>query len=410
MSVLQSEIDFLVASPATTVPLGVRLCQTWPELEQFLPDWNALLESQSDASIFQTPEWLSAWWQAYGKQKSLRALIFTNPQGKTVGIAPLYAERINSFGLPLRSLRLIGAGSGDSDDLDFITAPGYERNCAETFLTWLAKESKCDLCSLETLPHASLVGQHLSELMRENGRPFYSESLPNFFIDLPSTWREYLDLLESSFRPLLTRYPKRLQSRFRVNIVRCEQEQDLEANLQRLFELHQMRWTGQGEPGAFSSTERRDFYFRMSRAFLERGWLEFWLLSLEDEVVATQFCFRYGKAVYLLQEGFHPKYTAEKIGYALRAHVLEEMIKTGATRYDFLGGADAYKAKYASRQGSYLTLHFGSSLRGRMYLAARQHKQQIKQWLKNNLPAPVVAMLRGQKPPAAGSRKNEVVE
>lgn len=369
-----------------------------------------MLESCSDASIFQTPEWLSAWWQAYGEQKSLQALIFTNAQGKTVGIAPLYMERIRFFGLSLRILRIIGAGSGDSDGLDFITAPGYERICAETFLAWFAAESKCDLCALETLPQSSLMAQQITGSMRQKGRQLYSESQPNFFIDLPPTWREYLDRLESSFRPLLTRYPKRLQSRYRVRLVRCENEQDLNANLETLFALHQMRWTGQGEPGAFSSAERRDFYFRMSRAFLERGWLEFWLLTLEDETVAAQFCFRYGNSVYLLQEGFHPKYAAEKIGYALRAHVLEEMIKTGATRYDFLGGADAYKLKYTSRQGSYLTLHFGRSLRGRMYLASQRHKLQIKQWLKSKLPAPVLAKVRREKSQAVNGRKNEVME
>jgi CelD/BcsL family acetyltransferase involved in cellulose biosynthesis len=411
MSVLRSEIDFLVAAPASAEPMGVHLCHTWPELEQFRSDWNILLASCSDASIFQTPEWLSAWWQAYGEKKSLQTLIFTNAQGKTVGIAPLYMEEIRLGGLALKSLRIVGAGSGDSDALDFIIAPGYERICAETFLTWLTEKSKCDLCALETLPQASLMAQHIAALMHDRGRQLYSETQPNFFIDLPATWQEYLDRLESSFRPLLTRYPKRLQSRYRVRMVRCEQEQDLSANLQTLFALHQMRWTGQGEPGAFSSAERRDFYFRMSRAFLERGWLEFWLLTLEDETVAAQFCFRYDNTVYLLQEGFHPKYAAEKIGYALRAHVLEEMIKTGATRYDFLGGADAYKTKYGSRAGSYLTLQFGRSLRGRMYLAVQRHKQQTKQWLKSKLPAPLLARLRHEKSqPAANGRKNEAME
>src|SRR5215472_1511685 len=189
MSVLQSEIDFVVATPVATAPLVVHLCRTWPELEQFFPEWNTLLESCSNASIFQTPEWLSAWWHAYGEQKSLHALIFTNAQGKTVGIAPLYVEQTNFLGLPLRRLRLVGAGSGDSDALDFIPAPGYEQHCAETFLTWLANESKCDLCALETLPETSLLGRHVSARMNEEGRHLYAEIEPNFFIDLPPTWR-----------------------------------------------------------------------------------------------------------------------------------------------------------------------------------------------------------------------------
>ncbi|HKV91073.1 MAG TPA: GNAT family N-acetyltransferase [Candidatus Angelobacter sp.] len=410
MAALPSEIIFLASSP-TAAPLSVRLCRTWQELEPFLGDWNALLGLRSTASVFQTPEWLSSWWQAYGAKKDLRTLIFSDAERNVVGIAPMYAEPASALGLPIKVLRMVGAGSGDSDALDFITAPGYEQFCAETFLTWLKDESQCGLCALDTLPQDSLVAQHIAAAAGDRGLQLYSETLPNFFIELPSTWQEYLGGLQSSFRPLLTRYPKRLQSRYRVRIARCEREEDIEANLQALFALHQMRWTGQGEPGAFSSAERRDFYFRMSRSFLHRGWLEFWLLTLEDEIVAAQFCFRYGNTVYLLQEGFHPKYAAEKIGYALRAHVLEEMIKAGVTRYDFLGGADAYKSKYGSRQGSYLTLRVGLSPRGRMHLALQQRKLQIKQWLKTNLPAPVLAVLRREKPQAAaGSRKNEAME
>jgi len=140
----------------------------------------------------------------------------------------------------------------------------------------------------------------------------------------------------------------------------------------------------------------------MAHAFLERGWLEFWLLILEDETVAAQFCFRYGKTVYLLQEGFNPKYAAEKIGYALRAHVLQEMIRSGATRYDFLGGADAYKLKFGAHEGAYLTLNFaGPSWLGRWYLALHRQKQQVKRWLKTRLLARVVTALTREKPKAA---------
>jgi CelD/BcsL family acetyltransferase involved in cellulose biosynthesis len=170
--------------------------------------------------------------------------------------------------------------------------------------------------------------------------------------------------------------------------------EDLADRLQTLFGLHQMRWTGRGEPGAFASADRRDFYLHMATVFLHRGWLEFWLLELDGETVGAQFCFRYNDTVYLLQEGFHPKHTAEKIGYALRAHVLEEMIRTGARRYDFLGGADAYKAKFGARQANYLNLFFaGPSFRGRAYLALQKQKRQFKTWLKGKLPAGVLAAL-----------------
>ncbi len=238
----------------------------------------------------------------------------------------------------------------------------------------------------------------MSQILDRAGWQVLTEDLPNFFVDLPPSWQEYLQCLQPEFRPLLTRYPKRLQSRYSVRIMRCERAEDLDSDLQTLFALHQMRWTDQGEPGAFASVERRDFYLRMSQAFLGRGWLEFWLLKLDNETVAAQFCFRYGNTVSLLQEGFNPKYAADKIGYALRAHVLQEMIRTGAERYDFLGGDDQYKLKFGAHQENYQSLHFaGPSLLGRAYLAQRKQTAQFKRWLKRKLPARILAALRRQE-------------
>jgi CelD/BcsL family acetyltransferase involved in cellulose biosynthesis len=380
--------------PIRTI-VSIHVCTTWEELEQFRGSWNQFLVDNPASSIFQTPEWLAAWWNAFGNDKKLLGLVFIDTSGKTVGIAPFYTERRFFLSFPLTTLRLVGAGSGDSDALDFITSPGYERLCAEAFTTWLSQEAKWSVCSLETLPENSLVAKYLQQDVQEFGWRVHSSLTPNFIIDLPPTWSEYLSTLESAFRPLLTRYPKRLQSRFKVSIVRCERAEDIQDQLQTLFSLHQMRWTGRGEPGAFASTERRDFYFRMAEAFLHRGWLEFWLLSLDGETVGAQFCFRYNNTVSLLQEGFHPKYASEKIGYALRAYVLEETIRTGAQRYDFLGGADSYKAKFGARPGNYLNLSFASSsIIGRSFLAFQKQKQQFKTWLKSKLPARILAALQ----------------
>jgi len=398
MSTVPSEIDCLAGAPPEEKNVRLHICRTWAEVEKFYDGWNSLLQASPNASIFQTPEWLAAWWQAFGAQKELFGFVFTGPAENLAGIALFYEDHERFLGSTVKVLRLVGAGSGDSDALDFVAAPGYERLCAAAFFSWLAENPHWDVCALETLPQDSAVARHISELASTGGRRLHAETSPNFFISLPPSWTEYLDRLEPSFRPLLTRYPKRLRSRYRVSCERCEREQDLDAHLETLFALHQMRWTRRGEPGAFLNAERRDFYRRMARAFLQRGWLEFRLLRIEDEIAAAQFCFRYGNTVSLLQEGFHPKYTADRVGYALRAHVLQEMIAGGATRYDFLGGADAYKLKFGAGEGSYLTLRFAGSSRGSMLLALRRGKQRTKEWLKRKLPAPLLAALqRGRK-------------
>jgi CelD/BcsL family acetyltransferase involved in cellulose biosynthesis len=375
----------------------VHVCRTWEEMEQFRERWNSLLRANPASSIFQTPEWLASWWQAYGQNRNLFALVFADSTGAVVGIAPLYADKTRFLGSRLTTLRMVGAGSGDSDGLDFITAPGYAIDCAQAFIRWLAaSQTEWHVCALETLPQRSPVANYLLQRIQESGMSIDSTFTPNFIIDLPPTWAEYVSSLDSSFRPLLTRYPKRLQSRFTVKYSRCEVVDDLETQLQTLFDLHQMRWTGRGETGAFAGDARRDFYQRMAAAFLQRGWLEFWLLELNGESVGAQFCFRYNDTVSLLQEGFHPKYASEKIGYALKAYLLQEMISAGVRRYDFLGGADPYKAKFGAHQENYLNLVIGGSFkRGRMYLQVQKQKRAMKAWLKRKLPAGMVAALRG---------------
>lgn len=395
MSALQNELAPTMAVAAGAA-VSIRVCRTWDELEQFREPWNSLLRANPASSIFQTPEWLASWWQAYGRNRDLFALVFADSTSAVVGIVPLYADQTRFLGMSLTTLRMVGAGSGDSDGLDFITAPGYAINCTQAFIKWLAAEKEWQVCELETLPQYSQMAECLFREMQGSCMRVDSTLTPNFMIDLPTTWKEYVGSLDSSFRPLLTRYPRRLQSRFTVKFSRCEDMDDLKPQLQTLFDLHQMRWTGRGETGAFAGNDRRDFYYRMATAFLHRGWLEFWRLELNGETVGAQFCFRYNDTVSLLQEGFDPRYASEKIGYALKAHLLEEMIRTGARRYDFLGGADPYKSKFGAHQNNYLNLFIaGPSRLARLYLYVQKRKRETKAWLKRKLPAGVVAAVRG---------------
>ena len=110
MSAIQTELIPTVAATVRTA-LSVHTCSTWDELEQFRERWNSLLRANPAASIFQTPEWLAAWWQAYGRNRDLFALVFTDSTDAIVGILPLYADQTRFLGLSLTTLRMVGAGS-----------------------------------------------------------------------------------------------------------------------------------------------------------------------------------------------------------------------------------------------------------------------------------------------------------
>ena len=303
--------------------ISVAKCCSWDQLSEWIPAWEAILRENQSLSIFSTPEWLGSWWKAFGSERAMLAFAFSTGDKKLVALAPFYLDYLQSplFG-KLAQLRLIGDGSGDSDNLDLIARPGFEESCARDLLCQLREHPGWDICSLYTVAADSLVVKSLKyQLERDNWR-FIARTCPCSAIQLPGSWAEYVEQLSPSFRPLVTRYPRKLAARYQIRIRRCESAEDLTKGLEILFSLHMKRWNLASQPGSFGSNERKEFYRHMGRSFLQRSWLELWLLELNGTAAAAQFCFRYRNTVSILQEGFDPQFAADRVGYALRAAML----------------------------------------------------------------------------------------
>ena len=368
---------------------------TWKQLEEQTPAWESILRDNSSLSIFSTPEWLRSWWKAFGADKRIVTLVFSGQDNSLVGLVPCYLEerRNTPFG-KLTWSRFIGDGSGDSDNLDFIIRPGFEKQCAQALLQWLTENRSWDVCSFNTIPGNSKTAAALMEELKRIKWTGVAKKSPCSAIQFPSSWPLYMKSLSPAFRPLLTRYPRKLAQRYQVRIERCDNPGVLSRRLEILFSLHEKRWNQVNQPGTFGSRERRDFYREMAESFLRRGWLEFWLMELSGAPAATQFCFRYRDTVYILQEGFDPRFASDKAGYALRAAMLKHFIEAGVKQYDFLGGLAPHKQNWGAKPGVYLNLSFarpGSA--GSLYLSCADSFGKSKEWLRNKLPRPAWSFL-----------------
>ena len=382
------------------MPLQVKTVKTWDELEAFRPGWERILQGAEALTIFSTLEWLGAWWKAFAKDKELVAPVFSNSDDEIVGIVPLYTDLVETA-LPfrVRRLRFVGDGSEDSDNLDLIIRAGYEISCTQAFLSWLESNPDWDICELNTLPLDSVALPLLvSDLKRHRWTLRRLES-PRTTISLPDTWESYLEqTISKKEKTKIGYYTNRLQKRFKVSIIKCDDVKELPASLATLFGLHQKRWQLKGVPGAFASAERCELYFNMALTFLERGWLEFWILRLDGKPAAAQYGFRYRNVVYSLQEGFDPAYSSERVGYVLRAHVLKTLIGQGVRQYDFLGGEEASKVRWGAQKRSYADIRFARPLtHGAIYLRVDQTTRALKSWFRTILPAPVLRALRKGK-------------
>jgi len=357
------------------------------ELSALRPAWDTLLSHYPTATTFSTWEWLSSWWNSIGNNRQLLTLALFD-YGRLVGLAPfsISEERMGWFSLQV--LRLMGDGSGDSDNLDLPVQPGHESVLVKSVLGYLRERRRqWDVCLLNTLPPDSLTARCLAETLKSSENIFFEYSLRSSAVPLPESWEQYTQTLSSEDRNNLTRYTRRLQRRYSTRIYRCTKADELPVCLEALFRLHQGRWQIAGESGSFSSAERREFYAQLSRRLLARGWLELWVLELNGEIAAVQFAFRYGERVFQLQEGYDHRRSSDRPGYVLRGEVLKQLISEKVRTYDFLGGEDPHKARWGACAGHYLQLHFAPRVSaGGLYLQCVDKASKTKSWLRKRLP------------------------
>lgn len=374
------------SQPVSSKKLNLRVYDGLDDLRSLRSAWDVLLSQYPHATTFSSWEWLSCWWKCFGANRQLLILAFFD-SSSLVGLAPFSISEERFGSIPLRVLRLLGDGSGDSDNLDFIVQPGFELSFAKAILQYLRqKPRRWDVSLLNTLPSASAIGPCLKELLQSSSWSCFHYSSTCSRISL-SDWETYAELLDSQDRKNLVRYTRRLQTRYTTRIYRCKDPEQLPRFLDALFRRHQERWTGVGQPGSFSLTQRREFYTQLSRSLLARGWLELWILELDREIAAVQFGFRYGHTVFQLQEGYDPARSSDRVGFVLRGEVLKRLISEGVQTYDFLGGDDAYKARWGAEKGQYQHIHFAPSLTlGAIALQSAEAATRSKEWLRQRIP------------------------
>lgn len=374
--------------------LSLRTYDTLTQLEALRPAWEELLSNYPLATTFSTWEWLSSWWNCFGKNRRLLVLAMFDSD-RLVGLAPLSisTERLGWFWF--RVLRLMGDGSNDSDNLDLPALPGYERVFAQSVLTFLRLHRReWDICKLDTLPPTSPGVSCLVELLGSSSWTFSKRLSDTSAVALPDSWALYSQILLSEDRKNLARYTRRLHTRNSVRIYRCSDASYLPVCLDALFRLHQGRWRNVGQSGTFSSPERRDFYVQLSRTLLARGWLELWILELDREIAAVQFAFRYRDRVFQLQEGYDHRRSSDRLGFVLRGHVLKHLIEENVRTYDFLGGEDPHKKRWGARESHYLQLEFSPRFGlGSAWLQSARSAVRIKEQLRQTLPASAWSVL-----------------
>jgi CelD/BcsL family acetyltransferase involved in cellulose biosynthesis len=309
-------------------------------------EWDALLSVSKADTVFLTWEWAFSWWEAFRHADTDLFVLKVTEHDKTVGLAPLVLTRRRLGGLfTLRQLRFLGADIACGDYLDFIIDSRSEERAVlkALFADLQDHHGEWDHLCLTEIPETSVNVPEVADVARDLRYRFTQGTLrvcPS--AALPETWQALEDSLNRDFRRNLKYEKRQLLEKRGAIFHRCD-EQNLEAELEAFWVLHEKRWNSKGQAGVFTDPSKREFYRKMATRCTEKQWLRLCFLTVENAHIATLWGFRYGRRFYGLQTGFDPAWRKFSVGHVLLACVFEHAIGEGCREYDFLRGTESYK-------------------------------------------------------------------
>jgi CelD/BcsL family acetyltransferase involved in cellulose biosynthesis len=238
-------------------------------------------------------------------------------------------------------------GSPDvCDYLDFVVAPGSERNFFESLLDDLKQQGVSQLDLAHVRPD-SMALTHLKPVAEERGCGVISEEDDvSLELDLPSTWEDYMAVLDTKQRHELKRKLRRLDEAGDVDYLCQHVKGDTRNKMDSFFNLFA---TSQEKKAHFMTSRMESFFRYLAEAMAEIGLLQFGMLKVDGDLAAMTMGFDYNGAVYLYNSAYNPQYRSLSVGLLSKALCIKESIRRGRKKWDFLKGRETYKYRLGGK-------------------------------------------------------------
>ena len=161
---------------------------------------------------------------------------------------------------------------------------------------------------------------------------------------MDGSWEGYERSLDGSVRRDLRRCRRRLEELGRVTL---DVEYDT-AHLDEALALESLGWKRTAGTAIISAPQTARFYTEVARWAAATGRLRLIFLRVDGRPVAFHLAIEDDRTYFPLKGGFDPALSAQSPGRLLIHATLERAFAVGLRRYEFLGGSDAYKLRWAT--------------------------------------------------------------
>lgn len=298
-------------------------------------EWSDLWQRDKTATPFQSPHWLLPWWRVFGGDDLF--VLAGRENGRLDALAPLYILRDDESDESLG----IFIGSGVTDYLDVLRAPSAD---PAQLVDAMTRDAVCQMWDLQQLrPESPMLTAAAPEGWITND----SEQEPCLLLSIANAGDELQNLLSTHARKKLRYYRRSLERDATVSFEQPDST-TLDAFVDALFELHAARWKQRDMPGMLADEFIQKFHRDVARSMFDAGALRMHALRRNGTIVAIFYGFAHHGTVHYYLSGYDPAFEKWSIGSVIVAYALEQAVREGAHTFDFLRGAEDYKASWGA--------------------------------------------------------------
>jgi CelD/BcsL family acetyltransferase involved in cellulose biosynthesis len=327
--------------------LELKVITDYAELETLAEQWERLFRATENASIFTSYEWTTTWWSHF--RGTARLHVLAAYRGiELVGIASMMLDDHVVAGLKVFT-RIRFIGTGISDRLDFLIAPGAEQLVLELFATHLFGQ-RWDILDLDEIAQDSATIGLLTDSAKRFGAQI--EVKPQSVcptVSLPIHFNTYFESTSREIQRKIKRYRSRAADTRGFQLKLITGEDDLLPSLNSFLVMYRKYFSQR--PGTSHLTGEQFSAFRREVAvkFARRGRLLLALLQVDGKDVAGQLCFQQGPMCYEYNRCYDQDWKRENVGTLLLWEVLRYCVANGCRQYDFLRGVEQFKLDWGAK-------------------------------------------------------------
>jgi CelD/BcsL family acetyltransferase involved in cellulose biosynthesis len=356
--------------------MKVEIIEEMISFESLRGEWNDLLRTVQEPSLFLTHEWLGVYWRRFGGKRKLMILTVRDAAHHLIGAAPLCVNERSFVSIPVfKKAELIGAPF--SDILGILIKPGEEERVVQAFLGALRSKG-IDLLDLQEIPEGSPVRTAMAALQGKSGFQMTEEEMGVLpYLSTTVGWEDYLASLGKSTQRNFKYYTNRLAKKFQLEFAAHSGADSIEKELGGFFDLYEKRFKAYP---TLVDPSHRQFREEIAALFAKNGWMVLFTMKLDGALAAAEWCFSWEGKLLSYNACYDPDWSKEGIANVFQGGIIRYAIENGFREYDFLRGEEGYKGHWTASKRTHCRLKFK---RPSLKLSLLERARQIRRGPRN---------------------------